>query len=150
MASTITRQQLAKFITDPLTLRQFEQFLGDIESAALNAALAGSAAADAQIAAEGATGSVVALQLDVDALQAEVDALPASYVEGLGDLSDIAASPLAFDTVTSAWRVDTIADVIIDDAAKGAVLKSPDGNYWRVSVSDLGVLSATSLGLIKP
>lgn len=46
--------------------------------------------------------------------------------------------------------VDTVDDVIVDDNSKGLVLRSPDGNYWRVTVSNLGALSATSLGATKP
>ena len=42
--------------------------------------------------------------------------------------------------------VDTTDDVIVDDNGKGLVLRSPDGSYWRVTVSNLGALSATSLG----
>lgn len=42
--------------------------------------------------------------------------------------------------------VDTTDDVIVDDNSKGLVLRSPDGSYWRVTVSNLGALSATSLG----
>lgn len=46
--------------------------------------------------------------------------------------------------------VDTTDDVIVDNNAKGVVLKSPDGHYWRVSVSNLGVLTTTDLGTTKP
>ena len=48
--------------------------------------------------------------------------------------------------------VDTTDDVIIDLATKGLVLKDTAGtpHYWRVSVSTLGVLTATDLGTTKP
>lgn len=46
--------------------------------------------------------------------------------------------------------VDTIDDVIVDVNGKGLVLRSPDGNYWRIAVSNLGAVSATSLGATKP
>lgn len=46
--------------------------------------------------------------------------------------------------------VDTKQDVIIDDNPHGLVLKSPDGHYWRLSVSNLGAISTTDLGLTKP
>ena len=48
--------------------------------------------------------------------------------------------------------VDTTDDVIIDLATKGLVLKDTAGtpHYWRVSVSTLGLLTATDLGTTKP
>ena len=46
--------------------------------------------------------------------------------------------------------VDATDDVIVDTNSKGLVLRSPDGNYWRVAVSNAGALSATSLGATKP
>ena len=46
--------------------------------------------------------------------------------------------------------VDTTDDVILDTTAKGLVLKSPDGHYWRASISNLGVVSWTDLGTTKP
>ncbi len=50
----------------------------------------------------------------------------------------------------SYWRLDTTRDVIVDDATKGLVLKSPDGHYWRVLVDNAGALSQTDLGTTKP
>ena len=46
--------------------------------------------------------------------------------------------------------VDTTDDVIIDDSDSGLVLKSPDGDYWRIQVTDLGALTITNLGATKP
>mgnify|MGYP007118305596 FL=1 len=46
--------------------------------------------------------------------------------------------------------VDTTDDIIIDDSDSGLVLKSPDGTYWRIQVTDLGVLTITNLGATKP
>lgn len=48
--------------------------------------------------------------------------------------------------------VDTTDDVIIDTSTKGLVLKDTAGtpHYWRISVSTLGVLTATDLGTTKP
>lgn len=48
--------------------------------------------------------------------------------------------------------VDTTDDVIVDTSAKGLVLKDTAGtpHYWRISVSTLGVLTATDLGTTKP
>ena len=43
-------------------------------------------------------------------------------------------------------------DLIVDDSAKGLVLKDTAGtpHYWRVSVSVLGILTATDLGTSAP
>ena len=46
--------------------------------------------------------------------------------------------------------VDTTDDVITDSAAKGPVMKSPNGHYWRAAISNTGVVSWTDLGTTKP
>lgn len=46
--------------------------------------------------------------------------------------------------------VDTTDDVIVDDTAKGLVLKSPNGHYWRGTISNAGVVTWTDLGTTKP
>lgn len=46
--------------------------------------------------------------------------------------------------------VDTTDDVVVDDSVNGLVLKSPDGHYWRLQVSNTGVISTTDLGTTKP
>ena len=48
--------------------------------------------------------------------------------------------------------VDTTDDLVIDLATKGLVLKDTAGtpHYWRITVSTLGVLTATDLGTTKP
>jgi len=46
--------------------------------------------------------------------------------------------------------IDTTDDIIIDDSANGLVLKSPDGHYWRVQVTNAGALTVTDLGTTKP
>lgn len=48
--------------------------------------------------------------------------------------------------------VDTTDDVIVDLASKGLVLKDTAGtpHYWRITISTLGVLTATDLGTTKP
>lgn len=56
----------------------------------------------------------------------------------------------AFSTTRMIRGVDATDDVIIDTNTKGVVLRSPDGNYWRIAVSNVGALSATSLGATKP
>ena len=46
--------------------------------------------------------------------------------------------------------VDTADDIITDSTAKGPVMKSPDGHYWRATISNLGVVTWTDLGTTKP
>lgn len=46
--------------------------------------------------------------------------------------------------------VDTTDDVITDSTTKGPVMKSPNGHYWRATISNLGVVSWTDLGTTKP
>lgn len=46
--------------------------------------------------------------------------------------------------------VDTTDDIIIDTTAKGLVLKSPNGHYWRASISNAGVVTWTDIGTTKP
>jgi len=48
--------------------------------------------------------------------------------------------------------VDTTDDLIIDTDLKGLVLKDNAGtpHYWRITVSTLGILTATDLGTTKP
>jgi len=46
--------------------------------------------------------------------------------------------------------VDTPGHVILDTTTNGLILKSPSGNYWRINVSDGGVISAANIGTTKP
>jgi hypothetical protein len=48
--------------------------------------------------------------------------------------------------------VDTPNDLIVDLATRGLVLKDTQGtpHYWRVTISNLGVLQTTDLGTTKP
>lgn len=46
--------------------------------------------------------------------------------------------------------VDTTDDIITDSTAKGPVMKSPNGHYWRATISNLGVVTWTDLGTTKP
>ena len=46
--------------------------------------------------------------------------------------------------------VDTTDDVITDSTTKGPVLKSPNGHYWRATISNAGVVTYTDLGTTKP
>jgi hypothetical protein len=54
-------------------------------------------------------------------------------------------------TATRATRgVDTTDYLVVDDSAKGVVLKSPDGHYWLVTVDNTGALNTSDLGTSKP
>lgn len=46
--------------------------------------------------------------------------------------------------------VDTTDDIITNSTAKGPVMKSPNGHYWRGIISNLGVVTWTDLGTTKP
>lgn len=46
--------------------------------------------------------------------------------------------------------VDTTDDIITDSTAKGPVMKSPNGHYWRAAISNIGVVTWTDLGTTKP
>lgn len=49
------------------------------------------------------------------------------------------------------WQgVDTDDDVITDSTTKGPVMKSPNGHYWRATISNAGVVTWTDLGTTKP
>jgi len=56
-------------------------------------------------------------------------------------------------TATRSSRgVDTVDDVIVDDATNGLVLKDTQAtpHYWRITVNNVGVLVITDLGTTKP
>jgi len=57
----------------------------------------------------------------------------------------------AFDGANRMNRgVDTNQDVIVTDTLKGVVLRSPDGHYWRATISNLGAVTWADLGTTKP
>ncbi len=43
-----------------------------------------------------------------------------------------------------------LSDITVDNTAKGFILKSPDGNYWRGTISNAGAVTWTSLGTTLP
>lgn len=47
--------------------------------------------------------------------------------------------------IDSAGNIKSNQDIEITDSSKGAILKSPDGTRWRITVGDDGSLKATSL-----
>lgn len=46
--------------------------------------------------------------------------------------------------------VDTTDDVITDSTTTGPVMKSPNGHYWRATISNAGAVTWTDLGTTKP
>ena len=63
-------------------------------------------------------------------------------------------SPSGYAGLNASSRVtkgiDTTDDIITDSTTKGTVMKSPNGHYWRATISDLGVITWTDLGTTKP
>lgn len=51
----------------------------------------------------------------------------------------------AVEGVATNYFKVTSSDIEITDLTKGVILKSPDGTRWRITVSDAGVLTTTSL-----
>lgn len=58
---------------------------------------------------------------------------------------------IAIDHLSS-QGLDTLGTIIIDTAATGIILKDTQAtpHYWRVKVSNLGVLTTTDLGTTRP
>lgn len=46
--------------------------------------------------------------------------------------------------------VDTTDYLIVDESTKGLILKSPNGHYWKETISDVGIVTWTDLGTTKP
>jgi hypothetical protein len=46
--------------------------------------------------------------------------------------------------------VDSSSDLIVDNTARGVVLKSPNGTFWRLTVDDNGDLMSEDIGTEKP
>ena len=64
---------------------------------------------------------------------------------------NVASGYAGLDAVSRTTKgVDTTDDVITDSTAKGPVMKSPNGHYWRAAISNLGVVTWTDLGTTKP
>jgi hypothetical protein len=66
--------------------------------------------------------------------------------------SDAGASGATLQTATEKARFNVGGDLVlgITSNAKGLVLKSPDGHYWRLSVSNVGVITTADLGTSIP
>ena len=49
-----------------------------------------------------------------------------------------------------AQGTDSKHDQLIDSSAKGIILKSPDGHYWRGTIDNAGLVTWADLGTSKP
>lgn len=64
---------------------------------------------------------------------------------------DISSGYAGLNAVSRTTKgADTIDDLITDSTTKGPVMKSPNGHYWRATISNLGVVTWTDLGTTKP
>jgi len=64
---------------------------------------------------------------------------------------DAANGYAGLNTVSRTTKgVDTTDDIITDSTTKGTVMKSPNGHYWRATISNVGVVTWTDLGTTKP
>ena len=64
---------------------------------------------------------------------------------------DIASGYAGLNSVSRTTKgVDTSDDIITDSTAKGPVMKSPNGHYWRAAISNAGAVTWTDLGTTKP
>jgi hypothetical protein len=93
--------------------------------------------------------------------------IPGSYAEfSTYDYGASAAFPMVFQAnggnvmigsttdnghrLAVSGRVYSTTDLVSDSATKGAILKAPDGHYWRVLVDNTGALTTTDLGTSLP
>lgn len=57
---------------------------------------------------------------------------------------------LGFNQTRITNGIDTTDEIIVDSTTAGIVLKSPDLNYWRATISNAGVVTWTNIGATKP
>lgn len=53
-------------------------------------------------------------------------------------------------TISGADYVVSSTDIVVDDDTKGIILKSPNGHYWRGTISNVGVVTWSDLGTSLP
>jgi hypothetical protein len=64
---------------------------------------------------------------------------------------DIANGYAGLNSVTRVDKGLTTTDyVIADTSSQGFVMKSPNGHFWLLSISNTGVISTTDLGTTSP
>lgn len=53
-----------------------------------------------------------------------------------------------YDANAERVRITQSGDVVSMQATRGMVLRSPNGNYWRATISDAGVVTWTNIGAV--
>lgn len=71
------------------------------------------------------------------------------WLTGCNILSDAARNLRALALALRTVLRDS-GDVLVDDSARGIVLKSPNGHYWRATISNVGTVTWTDLGTTAP
>lgn len=130
----------------------------DAAAAQADATQALADAAAAQADATTAIGDAAAVAADLAVHEAAADPHPQYMTQAESDAlyevltdKDTASGYAGLNASSRTTKgVDTTDDVITDSTAKGPVMKSPNGHYWRAAISNLGVVTWTDLGTTKP
>ena len=79
--------------------------------------------------------------------RAIADGAKAMALGSMADARHAGSVALGADTITTALGQVAVGprDVEVQDAAKGVVLRSPDGSRWRATISNAGVITWTKL-----
>lgn len=128
------------------------------DGAVLDAATAQAAADAAQIDATQALADAATVAADLASHEAAADPHPQYLRQVEADAlyevltgKDAANGYAGLNASSRTTKgVDTTDDVITDSTARGPVMKSPNGHYWRAAISNLGVVTWTDLGTTKP
>ena len=66
-------------------------------------------------------------------------------IEKVNGLYDALLGKASVEQLSNKADLNGSVDIEITDSAAGIILQSPDGNRWRVQVSDTGALTTTTL-----
>jgi len=58
--------------------------------------------------------------------------------------------PGGYPVLDDSARINTEKDIVVNDDTQGLILKSNNGTYFRIKVSNVGALSTTNLGSTLP
>lgn len=72
----------------------------------------------------------------------------ADDIELAGGVSSSGKISISHGAATTNLRA--AGDVAVDDSGSGLILKSPNGHYWRVVISNIGVITWSDLGTSLP
>jgi hypothetical protein len=95
---------------------------------------------DARIQCSGGSGTAGAGELFFNATTSKTK----NVIPNAADTHNIGTAANRYDDVF-AVNFDASQDVIVDSSSYGLVLRSPDGTYWRVKITNAGALTTTSL-----